>query len=872
MHGPRAFYIAAMIAALAGAAQGRGGGGCLAEGTGILTASGPVAIESLRAGDAILAEIDGRLCPSTVQAVWPVQPDQFIELSFAGGRLLATAEHPIQTEPGVFRQAATLRVGQEVLIRRGDGIQSAALNAVRTVKADRPAYNLLVSPGGTFVADGVVVHNKGCFLPDTPILRADRTAAAIADLRSGDRLLAFEADGTVTTAAVQEVLTHQADDYVEVVAERALLRVTPEHPFFVGEGTFKTVSALRTGDIVYAFDGDGLSPQRILSMRTVAGAVTVYNLHTDRPNTFFANGIAVHNKGGGCFPAGTPVLMPAGPRPIEQLSAGDIVLGVDQAGHQAPAKVQATFVTRSQLLTLKTDSGWLATTAEHPIALAGGGFRLAGQLGVGDEILSWGDGRAVPARIAAINPGPEATVYNLTVGGPHTFIAGGFVVHNKGGGGGFSGGHGGGGSGGGGGSSDPAVPIIFFAFFGAIILVVVLAKMRQANKEDEDLDFVYGPSSVKSKADKTQKLLEFIARTDQTMQPETLCDVARTTFFKLQQCWQAREYGPMQPLLMPDLYAQHCRQIQGLIRNHEIDVIESPTVELLNLVNVRYTHDPQQREFTALITASARDYYVDDRTRAFLRGDEMRATFQEFWTFNFQGGQWLLREIEQTRESDVLKDENFFEAFTDRGLDGIYGEGAKAAGPAGPWLEKSVQIKANKIERLLNFLVQTDKLWDRQQMLERARQVFMNVYLAQQAGEESAVPANDLFPDVAQSLRQQIAARQAKLTQIEYRNLCVRKAELVLARNFSDNTRDEFVVRISAHAQTIYRQNQVVLSQDEYVRPFEEYWTFGRLDGQWKLKEVLPPSAGQAAMAAQNIDQGTSPGQMNWYYSQNRAN
>ena len=80
---------------------------------------------------------------------------------------------------------------------------------------------------------------------------------------------------------------------------------------------------------------------------------------------------------------------------------------------------------------------------------------------------------------------------------------------------------------------------------------------------------------------------------------------------------------------------------------------------------------------------------------------------------------------------------------------------------------------------------------------------------------------------------------------MEYRNLCVRKVELLLVRNFADNTRDEFTVRISAHAQRIIRQSDRTLSEQETVTPFEEYWTFGRLDGRWKLKEVLPPGQGK---------------------------
>ena len=149
------------------------------------------------------------------------------------------------------------------------------------------------------------------------------------------------------------------------------------------------------------------------------------------------------------------------------------------------------------------------------------------------------------------------------------------------------------------------------------------------------------------------------------MSPPDLRKLAEATFRKLQECWQARSYEPMEPLLVPPLYAQHKAQLEGLKRSREINRIENLKVERVDLVNVRYTEKPDQREFTALVTASARDYYVDDRTGKFLRGDSSAARFQEFWTFQRWGDQWRLREIEQTGESDLLKEENFAEMLTD---------------------------------------------------------------------------------------------------------------------------------------------------------------------------------------------------------------
>jgi hypothetical protein len=94
---------------------------------------------------------------------------------------------------------------------------------------------------------------------------------------------------------------------------------------------------------------------------------------------------------------------------------------------------------------------------------------------------------------------------------------------------------------------------------------------------------------------------------------------------------------------------------------------------------------------------------------------------------------------------------------------------------------------------------------------------------------------------------------------------------LILVRNFADNTKDEYTVRISAHAQVIIRKGEQIQSQQEYVTPFEEYWTFGRLDNQWKLKEVLPPAAGKKMIAQENVDEESGPGQLQWYYRQPRA-
>jgi len=858
----------------AGQALARGGGGCLEEGTPVLTPHGYVPIERLSPGDVVLAPAGGAMREATVQACLRVQPEEYLELEFDGGRLRVTPEHPLAAgeKPGVYRTASALAPGDGLRRWDGEKLAPARLRAVRSVRADRPAYNLLVSPGGTFLAGGLAVHNKGCFLPETPILRADSTEVPIRDVRPGDRLMAYTPDGAVATAVVREVLTLEVAEYVVVSTPHRALAVTQEHPFYVGDGTFKTLEALAVGDRIRVLDSQGLREEPIESIRRILGPVRVYNLRTDEPHTYFASGVAVHNKGGGCFPAGTPVLTPHGERAIEKLAPGDTVLAVDRLGRTRPVTVRGTYAARSRLVEIETERGTLRTTAEQPLAMADGTFRPAAELteAAPATLWAWAGGSPAPAAVRLCRlTGEEVPVFNLQVDGPHTFIAGGVLVHNKGGGGGgFHGGgfHSGGSSGG---SADWVVPFLFILFFVGITIIAVYSNRRRS-KADEDLDYTYSGADVAPKAEKTAKLLAFIARQDPAFKPEELQRVAHATFLKLQACWQSREYDPMKPLLMPDLYNQHLAQLAAMRQDHEVNMIEGLNVERVNIVNVRYTNEPDHREFTALISAQATDYYVDDRTQERLRGDEAPAKFQEFWTFQLQSGAWLLREIEQTRESDALKHENFFEPMTDAAKKQIMA-GEEPAGPAGPWLAKATADKETRTERLLNFLVQTDKLWDRQAMLDRARQVFVSVYAAREGGDPAQVPAADLFPDVAAHLAEEIRQRRQEGVRLSFRNLCVRKAELLLVRNYADNARDEFTVRVSAHAQKTLSRGDRILVEDPYVSPFEEYWTFGRMDGQWKLKEVLPSAKGQRLAGQENVDEGASAGQLEWYYRQKRA-
>lgn len=576
----------------------------------------------------------------------------------------------------------------------------------------------------------------GCFLPHTPILKSDGSTEAISDIKVGDQLKAYDLNDQIVTTKVYKIIKHIVHTYYVVNTVNHSIQVTGEHPFYIGHGNFKTIAALRPGDKIYILSKDTLSAQVIQSIQKIDAVATVYNLKTAEPHTYFASGIAVHNKGGG------------GGRSSE----------------------------------------------------SGGGSSFDG--------FSFSD-----------EPKP-------------------FTLRG----------------------------VLFF-----LGLILVIGAFNYWKEMRSKLDFIYSRRVIERKSEKTLKLLEFLAKQDTTLKPDALKSHIYMIFLELNKCWQARDYAPMKSLLMPDLYALHEQQILGMIRNHEINCIARLQIQTIDFVNIRYSEKKNLREFTVLITASARDYYIDDRTRSYIRGDEVVEIFQEFWTFQWHHSEWLLRDIEQTNESDYLKEENFIEQFTDGQIEKIYGESVNKLGNKGPGLSKEIESKANKAERMLNFLAENDPLWNRQNMLNQVRVIFGSFHLALEAGELNQGTESLLFPEIAEQFKQNMQTWQATGQSIEYRNFCVRKVDILLIKHFNDKSQNEFTARINAHAQRVLLQNGRVILKDDDVRFFREYWTFGCLDKRWKLKAMLPEHHEESLLRTENIEEDTSLDMIKWYYSKKRV-
>ena len=682
-----------------------------------MTPAGSVAIQLLLPGQRVYSINSAGLQPAIVTGVTEVFPSEFIEIVLPEETVNATAEHPFEVAAGTFVTAAKLRAGDTVIRWNGQALVDCTIVSVHRAVADRPAYNLTVMPGETFLADGVVVHNKGCFLPDTPVLKADGSSSPISMIHAGDTVMAFNADLHPVPASVLEVVSIAVDGYLQITTDRVTLSVTDEHPFFVGDGKFKTAVALRSGDTVFAFDGRGLVPQVIRSITPVAGNVRVYNLRTDEPHTYFAAGIAVHNKGGG-------------------------------GGH------------------------------------GGGG------------------------------------------GGGH-FGGGGF------------GGRGFGGSGGDGADECFLIGVFFFVVVFYLIRAIG-GNTHEADgttQSDFELDFIYPASTVQPKAEATTQVLRDLTRSDPSFDPDQLRDLTRKVFLQLQSCWQSQNYEPMRALLTPSLFAQHQTQLAAMKETGEINRIDSLQIDSIDLVHVHHNPGDTHSDFTALITAVATDYYVNARTNRFLRGDTAPAQFQEFWTFGRNETGWVLRRIEQSRESNMLRTPN-----------SLPGDAA-----AETQTIASTVLPSAPVDTLLAVWGKNNPMWNRGQMIDRVSAVFTKLALAGQ-GNGASVPPSEVNPHVMEGVRARLEHDRRQGIRTEIRNFDVRHVEVVAVRREFDASRCQFLARISAHSQSIVTQGDHILNQDPDVRAFTRFCVFSRWDGVWQLHEVLTPEQATEYAKAGNVD------------------
>ena len=128
-----------------------------------------------------------------------------------------------------------------------------------------------------------------------------------------------------------------------------------------------------------------------------------------------------------CVAQGTRILTPTGDRNVETLHEGDVLVAFD-AERNVTTTATVEHVTSAHVeRTLQV--GELRVTGSHPL-WADGAFVRADQLPEGASLFGEHLAPTPMVGVPRVIEQPT-TVYELTVSAPHTYFAGGLLVHNK---------------------------------------------------------------------------------------------------------------------------------------------------------------------------------------------------------------------------------------------------------------------------------------------------------------------------------------------------------------------------------------------------------------------------------------------------------
>jgi len=133
-----------------------------------------------------------------------------------------------------------------------------------------------------------------------------------------------------------------------------------------------------------------------------------------------------------CFTAGTPVAMECGEKPIEQIRPDDLVWSWDEGtGEFKLEKVVSTHVRQvNEEVIVQTSDDTITATPTHPFRVKGKGWVEAGDLRIGDSLITLNDQTETVTGTVPTNF--PTFVFNFEVGNTHTYLVGAepVVVHN----------------------------------------------------------------------------------------------------------------------------------------------------------------------------------------------------------------------------------------------------------------------------------------------------------------------------------------------------------------------------------------------------------------------------------------------------------
>lgn len=138
---------------------------------------------------------------------------------------------------------------------------------------------------------------KDCFIGGT-LIDTPNGRKKIERITAGDNVYSFNPITLeIQIDCVVQTFSNITDGYFEItISGDNRVSVTKKHKFLTEKNIFTVADDLCVGQSIFARVGNGLIKIEIESKRWVSAPETIYNFRVRKNPTYFANGLAVHNR------------------------------------------------------------------------------------------------------------------------------------------------------------------------------------------------------------------------------------------------------------------------------------------------------------------------------------------------------------------------------------------------------------------------------------------------------------------------------------------------------------------------------------------------------------------------------------------------
>ena len=165
---------------------------------------------------------------------------------------------------------------------------------------------------------------------------------------------------------------------------------------------------------------------------------------------------------------------------------------------------------------------------------------------------------------------------------------------------------------------------IIFIFFVVLIITIIKSKIGIRRKRNDYTNINFTPKTIYE-----DNLVENkIKQIDPEFSKEEFQSFAKEVFIKLQNAWTDRDWEKIRPFESKELFEQHKAQLEGYIKNNQINVMERICVNWVHLL----TFEQYGGKDILKIDLNSRmgDYIIDATTKKVVRGDKTKEYYHTY--------------------------------------------------------------------------------------------------------------------------------------------------------------------------------------------------------------------------------------------------